>query len=91
MNAAKTPQLKKRALDLAAGTIAMLFAGVIYAWSLLKVPLAKNFGWSASALTLNFTLTMCTFCLGGFLGGRLAAKWGARPVVAAGRAQGRSR
>ena len=84
MNAAQTPQLKKRALYLAAGTIAMLFAGVIYAWSLLKVPLAKNFGWSASALTLNFTLTMCTFCLGGFLGGRLAAKWGARPVVAAG-------
>ena len=57
-----------RMLYLAMGTVSMLFAGVIYAWSILKMPLAQEFGWGASQLTLNFTLTMCFFCLGGFIG-----------------------
>ena len=39
--------------------ICMLFAGVIYAWSVLKAPLGVEFGWSESALALNFTLTLC--------------------------------
>ena len=63
------------------GVIAMLFAGIIYAWSILKAPLAAEFGWSASNLALNFTLTMSFFCLGGFIGGLLAKKLGAKIVV----------
>lgn len=51
--------------------VCMLFAGVIYAWSVLKAPLAAEFGWSESALALNFTLTLCFFCVGGVLGSRL--------------------
>ena len=66
---------------LLAGIIAMLFAGIIYAWSILKAPLAAEFGWSASDLALNFTLTMSFFCLGGFIGGLLAKKLGAKIVV----------
>ncbi len=53
---------------LIASVIAMLFAGIIYAWSILKVPFAEDFAWKANELSLNFTLTMCTFCLGGLLG-----------------------
>lgn len=49
----------------------MLFAGVIYAWSVLKAPLGAEFGWSESALALNFTLTLCFFCIGGIIGGRI--------------------
>ncbi len=64
---------------LIASVFAMLFAGIIYAWSILKVPLAEDFGWSASQLTLNYTLTMCGFCIGGLTGGvllpRIGAKW----------------
>ena len=67
-----------RWLYLAVGTAALLFAGVIYAWSILKAPLAAEFGWSASALSLNFTLTMCCFCLGGMLGGVLNRRLGLR-------------
>ena len=48
--------------------LAMLFAGILYAWSILKVPFAKDFGWGAEQLSLNYTLTMCFFCLGGLLG-----------------------
>lgn len=47
---------------LAIGVVAMLFAGVLYAWSILKAPLATEFGWKASALALNFTLAMSFFC-----------------------------
>lgn len=51
--------------------VCMLFAGVIYAWSVLKVPLGAEFGWSESVLALNFTLTLCFFCIGGIIGGRI--------------------
>ena len=57
---------------------AMLFAGIIYAWSILKVPFANDFGWTANQLSLNFTLTMCGFCLGGLLGSFLSKKIGVK-------------
>ena len=57
---------------LAIGVAAMLFAGVLYAWSILKSPLAGDFGWSASALALTFTLAMSFFCIGGLLGARIS-------------------
>ncbi len=63
---------------LALGVLALLFAGVIYAWSILKTPLAETFGWTASELTLNFTLTMCFFCLGGFAAGLFSKRLGGR-------------
>ena len=58
------------------GVIAMLFAGVLYAWSILKAPLADEFGWGASQLALNFTLAMTFFCVGGLLGARLSKRAG---------------
>lgn len=63
---------------LAVGVAAMLFAGVLYAWSILKAPLAEAFGWGASALALNFTLAMSFFCVGGLLGARLSRRAGHR-------------
>ena len=60
------------------GVLALLVAGVVYAWSILKAPLAEAFGWSGSELALNFTLTMCFFCLGGFAGGLLSRRLGDR-------------
>ena len=67
------------------GVIAMLFAGIIYAWSILKAPLAEAFGWGASQLTLNFTLTMCFFCIGALLGGFVSKKIGTKlPIIIAG-------
>ena len=56
------------------GIIAMLFAGVLYAWSILKSPLAHEFGWGASELALNFTLAMSFFCIGGLLGSQLSSR-----------------
>ena len=61
---------------LAVGVVAMLFAGVLYAWSILKSPLAASFGWGASQLALNFTLAMSFFCIGGLAGARISKGWG---------------
>ena len=63
---------------LALGVTALLFAGVIYAWSILKAPLAAEFHWTDAQLALNFTLTMCFFCLGAFVGGLLCTRLGCR-------------
>lgn len=63
---------------LALGVVAMLFAGVLYAWSILKAPLAVDFGWRASELALNFTLAMSFFCIGGLLGAQLSKRKGHR-------------
>jgi len=61
----------------------MLFAGVLYAWSILKAPLAADFGWKASQLALNFTLAMSFFCIGGLLGARLSKGIGHRSALIA--------
>lgn len=66
----------KRWLYLITGVFAMLFSGVLYAWSILKIPFKSIFGWSDSVLALNFTITMCFFCLGAFFGSRICKKAG---------------
>lgn len=63
--------------------ISLLFAGVIYAWSILKAPLAAEFGWTPSNLALNFTLTMCFFCIGGILSGLAQKKFKLRYILIA--------
>lgn len=66
----------KRWFYLVLGTVSLLFAGIIYAWSILKAPLAEEFGWTASQLSLNYTLTMSFFCLGCILCGLMVKKIG---------------
>ena len=63
------------------GVIAMLFAGILYAWSILKAPFAAEFGWSASDLALNFTLAMSCFCIGGLLGAQISKRAGHRAAI----------
>lgn len=77
MNKTK-PNLSIRWFYLVVGVVAMLFAGVLYAWSILKAPLATEFGWGASDLALNFTLAMSFFCVGGLLGAQLSKRIGTR-------------
>ena len=69
---------KLRWLYLAIGVITMLFAGVLYAWSILKSPLAVTFGWGSSQLALCFTLAMSFFCTGGLLGAAISKRLGHR-------------
>ena len=74
----KYRNLNQRWLYLCLGVVSMLFAGIIYAWSILKTPFAVQFAWGASELALNFTLTMTFFCLGGFVGAKLTKRFGVK-------------
>lgn len=70
---------------LVVGVISMLFAGIIYAWSILKAPLAVEFGWTPADLALNFTIMMCFFCVGGILTGVIIKRMGVKaPIIAGG-------
>lgn len=66
------------------GAAALLFAGIIYSWSVIKAPFgADGFGWSNSMLGLNYTITMCMFCLGGLFSGLIGKKISAKIRMAA--------
>ena len=45
--------------------------GAVYAWSVFRVPLAKQFGWSISEVTLTFTISIFVLGIAAFLGGLL--------------------
>ena len=73
--------LSQRWLILAVGVITMLFAGIIYAWSILKVPFASELAFESDALALNFTFTMSFFCLGGLGSSWLVKKIGTKIAI----------
>ncbi len=73
--------LKNRARMLVVGVFTMLFAGILYAWSILKVPFAQELGYAPSMLALNFTLTMCFFCIGGLISSYLVKRYGTKPMI----------
>ena len=64
----------ERWLRLAFGMLVLLFAGIIYAWPILKTPFTSEFGWNPAQLSLNYTLTIVFFCLGGFVAGLITNK-----------------
>ena len=73
---------------LAISVFTLLMAGIIYAWSFLKAPFPELFGWDprGSQLQLNYTLTLCFFCLGGLMSGYAAKKLSPRIRMFAGAA-----
>jgi MFS transporter, OFA family, oxalate/formate antiporter len=68
----------------AAGFFMQMALGAVYAWSVFRIPLAKQFHWTISQVTLTFTI--CVFVLGisAFLGGLWLNKKGPRVVALTG-------
>ena len=65
----------KRTLLGASGVVLMLFLGAMYAWSYFKVALGAVYpAWSQTNITLNFTIMMSCFCLGGLVAGSFLKK-----------------
>ena len=65
----------KRILLGASGVVLMLFLGAMYAWSYFKVALGAAYpAWSQTNITLNFTIMMSCFCLGGLVAGSFLKK-----------------
>ena len=77
----KNNAMTKRYLYLAVGVFTMLFSGVLYAWSILKIPFRESLGYTDSELSLSFTLTMCFFCLGAFFGSLVCKRAGVRVTL----------
>ena len=66
---------------LVVGVFTMLFAGILYAWSIFKVPLISELGFEGFALDLNFTLTISFFCIGGLLSSKLVKRIGTKFTI----------
>lgn len=65
-----------RLVRLILAVVTLLLAGIIYAWSFLKPPLAEVYGWDVRGpqMQFNYTLTLCFFCIAGVLSGLLSKK-----------------
>ena len=66
------------------GFLMQMALGAVYAWSVFRVPLSKQFHWSISEVTLTFTI--CVFVLGvsAFFGGLWLNRKGPRIVALTG-------
>src|ERR1700688_1829443 len=67
-----------------AGVLLQIALGAVYAWSVFRIPLAKQFGWSISQVTLTFTITIFVLGIAAFLGGLWLNRKGPRLVTLTG-------
>src|SRR6266404_4904171 len=67
-----------------AGVFLQIALGAVYAWSVFRVPLAKQFGWSISEITLTFTISIFVLGFAAFFGGLWLNRKGPRIVALTG-------
>jgi OFA family oxalate/formate antiporter-like MFS transporter len=66
------------------GVFLQIALGAVYAWSVFRVPLAKQFGWSISEVTLTFTISIFVLGVAAFFGGLWLNRKGPRVVALTG-------
>ncbi|MDR1016642.1 MAG: MFS transporter [Coriobacteriales bacterium] len=66
-----TVAMRRRWLYLVLAMLALLFLGFIYGWSILSEPLAGEFGWNATQLSVPFTICTSCYCISGVVGAYL--------------------
>ena len=67
-----------------AGVILQMALGAVYAWSVFRIPLAKQFNWSISQVTLTFTIAIMALGFASFFGGLWLKRVGPRVVALTG-------
>ena len=67
-----------------AGVFLQIALGAVYAWSVFRLPLAKQFGWSISEVTLTFTISIFVLGVAAFFGGLWLNRRGPRIVALTG-------
>lgn len=67
-----------------AGFFMQIALGAVYAWSVFRIPLSKQFGWSIAQVTLTFTICVSVVGVAAFLGGFWLNKKGPRIVALTG-------
>src|SRR6202048_3805733 len=68
----------------AAGFLMQMALGAVYAWSVFRIPLAKQFHWTISEVTLTFTISIFVLGVAAFFGGLWLNKKGPRVVALTG-------
>jgi MFS transporter, OFA family, oxalate/formate antiporter len=68
----------------AAGILLQMALGAVYAWSVFQKALTKQFHWSASDVTLTFTICISVLGISAFFGGLWNNKVGPRTVALTG-------
>jgi MFS transporter, OFA family, oxalate/formate antiporter len=68
----------------AAGVFLQIALGAVYAWSVFRIPLARQFGWSIPEVTLTFTISIFVLGIAAFFGGLWLNRRGPRIVALAG-------
>jgi OFA family oxalate/formate antiporter-like MFS transporter len=74
-------KINRKVFYAANALVGFLFLGLIYAWSVFVEPLEEHFGWTRSQTSLNFSICMAMFCLGGLAAGKLAKKRAPRQIM----------
>jgi MFS transporter, OFA family, oxalate/formate antiporter len=67
-----------------AGVFLQVALGAVYAWSVFRIPLAKEFGWSIAEVTLTFTISIFVLGIAAFCGGLWLNRKGPRIVAMTG-------
>jgi len=67
-----------------AGILLQMALGAVYAWSVFRVPLAKQFHWTISEVTLTFTIAIMVLGFASFFGGLWLKRVGPRVVALTG-------
>src|SRR6266516_2079081 len=77
-----TTNTSNRWLIAAGGDVMNLALGVVYAWSVFRIPLTKNYGWTVSQVTLTFELAILMLGFAAFAGGLWMKRSNPRRVAA---------
>ena len=67
-----------------AGVLLQVALGAVYAWSVFRAPLTKQFGWSVSEVTFTFTISIFVLGIAAFFGGLWLNRRGPRIVAVTG-------
>ena len=67
-----------------AGVLMQMALGAVYAWSVFRTPLGKEFGWTSAQVTLTFTITIFMLGVSAFPGGLWLNRTGPRVVAVTG-------
>jgi len=67
-----------------AGVFMQVALGAVYAWSVFRTPLVKQFGWSIAEVTLTFTISIFVLGIAAFFGGLWLNRKGPRVVALTG-------
>ena len=76
-----TANIFNRWIIAAAGVLMQIALGAVYAWSVFRIPLTRDYNWTVSEVTVAFELAILVLGFAAFLGGLWMQRVGPRRVA----------